>query len=258
MNNAFDIFSSIFEASRLGKQMSAPKNSDSGVLIKDGDTNVEYFSDGTKQVNSVPNYTNWNVKFDLGNHFPSNTRDSGSSIKFPPNFYSWDYSNVSTGTGYGQEIFPRYMVKSSAEKQDKPIEFYQRPGSSTINSTTDVPLRTPTQSEALGKAVLHYSEYANPLYYTGFGSRHGAFPGALAGAASFAVPGALLGYLAHLWNTRDYPEELKDADGSMWDSVKTYGTIAALLGAGTGALLGSDVSGNKSKTDWLKTQETAT
>lgn len=227
---AFDIFSSLFKDLSLGKTTKLRTDTADNVKVKDGDTDVEFgVNDNSRQINSLPKVSDFKLKFDLGNHFPQNTIDSGSSIQFPPNFYTYEYSNVSTGTGAGQEIFPRSMVKSSAVDWKNVPEL--KPGQKYVYS--------PSKQEAFINSFLDLTKPINPLHITGQTAKKGVIPGALGGALSFGALGALMnaGYhgIKNLWT----PLEYQDPEDTLSRSLLRGALAAGGVGAVLGSLLGT-------------------
>lgn len=227
---AFDIFSSLFKDLSLGKTTKLRADTADKVKVKDGDTDVEFgVNDNSRQINSLPKISDFKLKFDLGNRFPQNTMDSGSSIQFPPNFYTYEYSNVSTGTGAGQEIFPRSMVKSSAVDWKNIPEV--KPGTQFVYN--------PSKFEDYRDAALDITKPINPLYITGQSAKKGVIPGAVGGALSFGALGALMnaGYhgIKNLWT----PVEYQDPEDTLSRSLLRGALAAGGVGAVLGSLLGS-------------------
>lgn len=228
--SAFDIFSSLFKDLSLGKTTKLRADTADNVKVKDGDTDVEFgVNDNSRQINSLPKVSDFKLKFDLGNRFPQNTMDSGSSIQFPPNFYTYEYSNVSTGTGAGQEIFPRSMVKSSAVDWKNIPEV--KPGTQFVYN--------PSKFEDYRDAALDITKPINPLYITGQSAKKGVIPGAVGGALSFGALGALMnaGYhgIKNLWT----PLEYQDPEDTLSRSLLRGALAAGGVGAVLGSLLGS-------------------
>lgn len=228
--SAFDIFSSLFKDLSLGKTTKLRTDTADNVKVKDGDTDVEFgVNDNSRQINSLPKVSDFKLKFDLGNRFPQNTMDSGSSIQFPTNFYTYEYSNVSTGTGAGQEIFPRSMVKSSAVDWKNIPEV--KPGTQFVYN--------PSKFENFRDAALDITKPINPLYITGQSAKKGVIPGAVGGALSFAALGALMnaGYhgIKNLWT----PLEYQDPEDTLSRSLLRGALVAGGAGAVLGSLLGS-------------------
>lgn len=228
--SAFDIFSSLFKDLSLGKTTKLRTDTADNVKVKDGDTDVEFgVNDNSRQINSLPKVSDFKLKFDLGNRFPQNTINSGSSIQFPPNFYTYEYSNVSTGTGAGQEIFPRSMVKSSAVDWKNIPEV--KPGTQFVYN--------PSKFEDYRDATLNITKPINPLYITGQSAKKGVIPGAVGGALSFGALGALLnaGYhgIKNLWTPLEYQDPEDTLSRSLLRGALAVGGVGAVLGS----LLGS-------------------
>lgn len=240
----FDIFSSLFKSTTLGKTSNKVLPKEDTVQIKDGDTDVEFgVADNSQKVNSLPRISSTKLKFDLGNKFPQNAIDTGSSVRFPPNFYSYEYSNVSTGTGAGQEIFPRSMVKSSATIEDSRIP-QPKPFTQYVSSDVGGLLESSKNALAdkggdsltpLTKRLVDFTRPINPLYYTGMSAKQGSGIGALGGALSFGTAGALAMAAKHMYNNWGIPEEYRDPE----DTIGKALLRGALYTGGAGALLGA-------------------
>lgn len=234
---AFDIFSSLFKDLSLGKTTKLRTDTADNVKVKDGDTDVEFgVNDNSRQINSLPKVSDFKLKFDLGNRFPQNTIDSGSSIQFPPNFYTYEYSNVSTGTGAGQEIFPRSMVKSSAVDWKNIPEV--KPGTQFVYN--------PSKFENFRDAALDITKPINPLYITGQSAKGGTLGGALGGALSFGALGALANAGYRWWRNRGLPPEYIDPEDTLSRSLLKGALAVGGAGALLGALLGSEQKREKS------------
>lgn len=225
----FDIISDLFNSATMGKELtSKPILEKDSVSIKDGDLDIEMDAQGkVNKVNSLPNITQEKIDYSNKFNFPTNAKDTGSSIGFPPNAYSYEWKNVSTGTGTGSEIFPRTMLKSSAQKLIPQVQ--------DINPSTKAYdpkgtyVYTPTQAEGLRRAVYHWTKPINPLWYMGKGAQYGPIAGGLSGLASFGTLGAL-GSLGYDWIT-DSGERPKD---SLLKGALLVGIPGALLGAMVG------------------------
>ncbi len=237
---AFDIFSSLFKDISLGKSTKLKNDTSSSVKVKDGDTDVEFgVNDNSRQINSLPKVSDFKLKFDIGNRFPQNTIDSGSSIQFPPNFYTYEYSNVSTGTGAGQEIFPRSMVKSSA------VDWKNIPETKLGTSYA----YKPSQMEKLRDAVIDVTKPINPLNITGQAAKGGMIPGALGGALSFGALGALANAGYRWWRNHGLLPEYQDPEDTLSRSLFKGALAAGGAGALLGVLLGSEQQ-KKDKSIW--------
>ena len=198
------------------------KNTDDKIIeVKDGYMDAVLNPDGSvNQVNSLPRVSKLKEDNVNTSNFSENTKDTGSVAEFPPNAYTYEWKNVSTGTGRGSEIFPRSTVKS-AGYVDRVLEPLQ------YDTSTYAPRAT--RADYINK-FMRYITALNP-----FSPDRGVASGFLAGAYPMAIAGGLTGAAKGLWD--DYNN----------DSVDSTVLNKALIGAGIGGGLGGAIGASAGK-----------